>query len=86
MQAWRNPPNSLPDSNETASEKVGTVQYFVALIRMFDQAVVAVMALDHGEQQSMLKRLNVVRSITEVAGWGVKDTLDEIWADHMLSD
>ena len=26
MQAWRNPPNSPPDSNETAFEKVGTVQ------------------------------------------------------------
>ena len=25
MQAWRNPPNSPPDSNETAFEKVGTV-------------------------------------------------------------
>jgi uncharacterized protein (DUF1330 family) len=26
MQAWRDPPNSPPDSNETAFEKVGTVQ------------------------------------------------------------
>jgi hypothetical protein len=27
MRVWRNPPHSPPDSNQTASEKVGTVQF-----------------------------------------------------------
>jgi hypothetical protein len=33
----------------------------------------------------MLERLNAVRSMTDVVGWGVKDTMDELWADHVES-
>ena len=57
--------------------------YFAALVRMFDQALVAVMPLAPSEQQPMLERLDAVRSMTDVVGWGVKDTMDELWADHV---
>ena len=59
--------------------------YFAALVRMFEQALVAVTALATSERQPMLERLNAVRSMTGVVGWGVKDTMDELWADHVES-
>ena len=59
--------------------------YFAALVRMFDKALIAVTALAAAEQQPMLERLNAVRSMTDVVGWGVKDTMDELWADHVES-
>ena len=60
--------------------------YFTALVRMFDQALVAVMALAPAQRQQMLERLDEVRSTTNAVGWGVKDALDEIWADNVLND
>jgi hypothetical protein len=57
--------------------------YFTALVRMFDQALVAVMALAPSQRQPMLERRC---SITDVVGWGVKDAMDELWADHAVSD
>ena len=59
--------------------------YFAALVRMFEQALVAVTALATSERQPMFERLNAVRSMTDVVGWGVKDTMDELWADHVES-
>ena len=60
--------------------------YFAALVRMFDQALVAVMAMPPSEKQPMLDRLDAVRSITDVVGWGVKDSMDESWADRVVRD
>jgi hypothetical protein len=60
--------------------------YFTALVRMFEQALVAVMALAPSHRQQMLERLNGVRSMTDDVGWGVKDDMDEIWAEHVVSD
>jgi hypothetical protein len=55
--------------------------YFCALVRMFDQALGAVMALAPTDQKEMLARLDAVRSATDV-GWGVKDAMAELWAEH----
>jgi hypothetical protein len=60
--------------------------YFTALVRMFEQALVAVMALAPSHRQQMLERLNGVRSMTDDVGWGVKDDMDEIWAEHVVGD
>jgi hypothetical protein len=60
--------------------------YFTALVRMFEQALVAVMALAPSHRQQMLERLNSVRSMTDDVGWGVKDDMDEIWAEHVVSN
>ncbi len=59
--------------------------YFAALVRMFDQTLVTVMTLPPTEQKKMLIRLDAVRCATDV-GWGVKDAMDDLWADHVLGD
>ena len=60
--------------------------FFLALVRMFDQALVATMALSPTQRQPMLARLDMVRSSTDTVGWGVKDAMDELWADHVVID
>ena len=60
--------------------------YFDAFVRMFDQALVTVMSLVPAEQHTMLRRLDAVRSNTDVVGWGVRDAMDEIWAELVLTD
>ena len=59
--------------------------YFAALARMFDQALVTVMALPLTEQKTMLNRLDAVRRAIDV-GWGVKEAMDDLWAEHVLAD
>lgn len=56
--------------------------YFAALVRMFDHALGAVMALAPAEQKMMLARLDAVRLATDV-GWGVSDAMAELWAEHV---
>ena len=68
---------------ECAMEDEG---YFDAFVRMFDQALVTVMSLVPAEQHTMLRRLDAVRSNTDVVGWGVRDAMDEIWAELVLTD
>ena len=60
--------------------------YFTALVRMFDQALLAVMALEPAERQRLLARLDKVRSAAAAVGWGVKDAMDELWGDNVLED
>jgi hypothetical protein len=60
--------------------------YFTGLVRMFEQALMAVMALAPSHREQMLERLNNVRSMTDDVGWGVKDDMDEIWSEHVVSD
>ena len=60
--------------------------YFTALVRMFGQALLAVMALAPAERQKLLPRLDKVRTAADAVGWGVKDAMDELWADNVLKD
>ena len=60
--------------------------YFAALVRMFDQSLLAVMVLEPAERQKLLARLDKVRSAAGAVGWGVKDAMDELWADNVLKD
>jgi hypothetical protein len=34
----------------------------------------------------LLARLDEVRSMADTAGWGVKDAMDKIWAEQVVSD
>lgn len=34
----------------------------------------------------MLERLDAVRSVAGVVGWGVKDAMDELWVEHVATD
>jgi hypothetical protein len=57
--------------------------YFIALVRMFDQALGVITRLNTSEQQALFERLDAVRSITGSVGWGVKDVMDGLWAEHV---
>ena len=60
--------------------------YFAALVRMFDQALVVVAKLNPSERRTLLQRLDAVRLAADAVGWGVKDAMDELWAEHVLED
>ena len=60
--------------------------YFNALVRMFDQALTTAAMLSPQEQGLLLKRLDAVRSLTGEIGWGVKDAMDELYAEHVAAD
>jgi hypothetical protein len=60
--------------------------FFTSLLRMFDQALIAVMTLPPTHRQPLLERLDRVRSIAKAVGWGVKDAMDDLWAERVVSD
>lgn len=60
--------------------------YFMALVRMYEKALVAVATLAPSHRQSMVDRLGTVRSKADAIGWGVKDAMDEIWIEHVAGD
>ena len=60
--------------------------YFGALVRMFDQALAVVAKLNPSERRTLLQRLDAVRLAADAVGWGVKDAMDELWAEHVLED
>ncbi|MGO9171657.1 MAG: hypothetical protein ACLP7P_06795 [Rhodomicrobium sp.] len=58
--------------------------YFLALLRMFEQALKWVMALPEAQQGPFLERLDRVRAEGQKIGWGVGDEMAEIW--YTISD
>ena len=60
--------------------------YFAALVRMFGEALLGVTSLPPAEQKTMLERLDAVRSVAGVVGWGVKDAMNELWVEHVATD
>jgi hypothetical protein len=54
-------------------------RYFVALIRMYDQAVKRVLDLPVAERHGYAKRLGNVRSRARPVGWKIDDELNNIW-------
>jgi hypothetical protein len=53
--------------------------YYVALVRMFEQALTDVGRLPDSERADFYGRLNPLRSQADSLGWGVKDAFDELW-------
>ena len=53
--------------------------YYVALVRMFEQALTVVDALPASERARFCARLDPLRSKAGNLGWGVKDAFDEAW-------
>jgi hypothetical protein len=58
--------------------------YFVALIRMYDRALMFVSNLAPAERAPYLKRLDMLRPRSRYVGWGVEDNLNELWHDADL--
>jgi hypothetical protein len=58
--------------------------YFVALIRMYDRALMFVSNLAPAERAPYLKRLDMLRPRSRYVGWSVEDNLNELWHDADL--
>ena len=61
-------------------------RYFVALIRMYDQAVKRVLDLPIAERRGYAKRLGNLRSRAGPIGWGIDDELNNIWYEAGLDE
>lgn len=57
--------------------------YFDALVRMFEQALKALVALPVERRDTMLRRLAAVRRIGHRFGYGVGDAMDHLLARHV---
>ena len=58
---------------------IGDENYFVALIRMYDQSVKLVLDLPLAERRPYVERLDKLRSRAKHLGWGVEDELNDVW-------
>ena len=56
--------------------------YFDALVRMFEQAIKALVILPVERRDTMLRRMAVVRRIGHRFGYGVGDAMDHLLARH----
>ena len=56
--------------------------YFGALVRMFEQALILTETLPAGNRDDLIDRLDRVRSISHDFGYGVGDDLDSLIAKH----
>ena len=54
-------------------------RFFLALIRMYGQAVKLVLNLPPAERCSLVERLDKLRSHGKHVGWGVEDELNYLW-------
>ena len=60
--------------------------YFTAMVGMFEQALGAVTLLNPPDRAVFIQRLDALRSATNSIGYGVKDALDELYAEHVWED
>ena len=56
--------------------------FFQALVRMFQQAMLATLALPGDQQAPFLARLNAVRHLGHSFGYGVGDEMDDLLTRH----
>ncbi len=61
-------------------------RYFVAVIRMYGQAVKLVLVLPLAERHAYAKRLGDLRSRAKPIGWGVDDQLNSIWYEARFDE
>jgi hypothetical protein len=60
--------------------------YFLALIRMYEQAATFVSDLTPDERSTFVDRLDQLRSRARDIGWGVQEELTDIWFDAGLDE
>lgn len=60
--------------------------YLGALVRMFEQAVMAVSALPPAQQDPLWARLQIVQDRSQAIGYGVNDNIAELFAEHRGDD
>jgi len=60
--------------------------YFNALVRMFEQALKVITALEPDQQEDFVVRLERVRSEGHNWGWGVGDDMDDLMAEYGFAE
>ena len=60
--------------------------YFNALVRMFEQVLKAITALEPSQQDAFVERLDRVRSEGHNWGWGVGDDMDDLMAEYGFAE
>lgn len=60
--------------------------YFNALVRMFEQALKAITALEPDQQEDFVERLERVRHEGHNWGWGVGDDMDDLMAEYGFAE
>jgi len=60
--------------------------YFNALVRMFEQALKAIAALEPNQQEDFLERLECVRHEGHNWGWGVGDDMDDLMLEYGFAE
>ena len=60
--------------------------YFNALVRMFEQALKAVVVLEASQQESFVERLERIWSEGRNWGWGVGDDMDDLMAKYGFAE
>ena len=60
--------------------------YFDALVRMFEQALKAIVALEPGQRYALVERLERVRREGHNWGWGVGDDMDDLMAEYGFAE
>ena len=66
-------------SNDVGYQDEG---YFDALVNMFEQALTATCQLPNGDRESLIVRLDRVRTISHNFGYGVGDDIDDLLAKY----
>jgi hypothetical protein len=61
-------------------------RYFLALIRMYSQALKFVSNLPPDARAGYVDRLDKLRSRSRYVGWGVEDELNSLWYDSEFGD
>ncbi len=57
--------------------------YFIALVRMYGQALSLTSNLPTVEKEGKLQRLDAVRASFAKVGFGVKDAMDQLWLENV---
>jgi len=60
--------------------------YFNALVRMFKQALKAILNLEPEQQTALVERLERVRHAGHNWGWGVGDDMDDLMAEYGFAE
>ena len=60
--------------------------YFNALVRMFEQALKAIAALEPEQQAVFVERLERIRREGHNWGWGVGDDMDDMMAEYGFAE
>jgi hypothetical protein len=61
-------------------------RYFNALVRIFEQVLKAIVALEPDQQASFVERLERVRHEGHNWGWGVDDDMDDLMAEYRFAE